>query len=150
MKSKSIWKLGPPSCGIGEVVRPRHVTYSGTCHQWLVIGALARRILPTPCIQSCKVAQVSFHSSKGSAGQVWMSVTSATSRSHFTPIGRRVRRPTHAPFCSGHIDKDDFGVLDRGYAQRPLVLDGGAVARREANAVDLDCAESRDDIGPAA
>jgi adenylate kinase len=30
-----------------DVVNPRAVTYSGTFHQWLMIGSLAIRILPT-------------------------------------------------------------------------------------------------------
>jgi hypothetical protein len=50
MKSKSIWKPGPVGWGIGEVVSPRAVTYSGTFHQWLIRGSLARRILPTTCV----------------------------------------------------------------------------------------------------
>ena len=41
---------------IGEVVRPRAVVTSVTCHQWLTTGASARRILPTTCVHMCSVA----------------------------------------------------------------------------------------------
>jgi hypothetical protein len=68
MKSKSIWKRRAPY-GIGDVVKPRQVTYSGTCHQWFTMGACARRILPTTCVQRCSVAQVSDQSSSGRSGQ---------------------------------------------------------------------------------
>ena len=62
MKSKSIWNARP-SYGIGDVVRPRGVTYRVTCHEWLVHGVFARRILPTICVHSCSVVQVSFQAS---------------------------------------------------------------------------------------
>jgi hypothetical protein len=45
-KSSSIEKVRAPS-GIEPVVRPRGVTYSVVCHQWLTIGAPASRNLPT-------------------------------------------------------------------------------------------------------
>jgi hypothetical protein len=35
--------------GIGPVLRPRAVTYSVTCHQWLRNGTSAIRTLPTIC-----------------------------------------------------------------------------------------------------
>src|ERR1700674_5406622 len=54
--------------GIADVVRPRAETYSGTCHQWLIIGASARRVLPTICVHSWSVSLVSRQASSGSAG----------------------------------------------------------------------------------
>ena len=45
-KSKSIWNVRSP-CGIGEVVRPRGVTYSVTCQAWLIHELCARRTFPT-------------------------------------------------------------------------------------------------------
>src|SRR5215208_7383060 len=67
MKSKLISNVRTP-CGIGEVVRPREVTYSVTCHEWFVHGVSVRRILPTICVHMCSVVAVSCHSAKGSAG----------------------------------------------------------------------------------
>ena len=48
MKSKSIDSRRSPY-GIGDVVRPRAVTYSVTFHHWFILGASASRILPTTC-----------------------------------------------------------------------------------------------------
>src|ERR1700726_2150298 len=53
---------------MGDVVSPRHVTYNGTCHQWLTIGAWASRIFPTTCVHKCRVAQVSAQSDSGRSG----------------------------------------------------------------------------------
>jgi hypothetical protein len=36
----------PVPSGIGEVVRPRAVTYSATCQEWFSQGERAKRILP--------------------------------------------------------------------------------------------------------
>src|SRR6266513_5532841 len=68
MKSNRISKVARP-CGIGEVVRPRAVTYSVTCQEWLVHGLSVKRILPTICVHMCRVMAVSFHSAKGRDGQ---------------------------------------------------------------------------------
>jgi hypothetical protein len=46
MKSKSISNVRP-RIGMGEVVSPREVTYSGTLHEWLVHGDSSMRIFPT-------------------------------------------------------------------------------------------------------
>src|SRR5579871_6887973 len=54
---------------MGEVVKPRVVRYSATCHEWLIHGVCARRILPTIWVHRCSVAQVSFQAAKGSSGQ---------------------------------------------------------------------------------
>src|ERR1041385_3223589 len=54
---------------MGEVVSPRDVTYSGTCHQWLRYGASFSLIFPTICVHMCRVSRVSFQASSGSAGQ---------------------------------------------------------------------------------
>src|SRR2546430_10901782 len=64
MKSNRISKMARP-CGIGEVVRPRAVTYSVTCQEWFVHGLSVSRILPTICVHMCRVMAVSFHSAKG-------------------------------------------------------------------------------------
>jgi hypothetical protein len=55
MKSKSMVKVRLPY-GIGDVVRPREVTESVTCHQWFTGGLKASRILPTICVHICRVA----------------------------------------------------------------------------------------------
>ena len=67
-KSKSTWNRRA-SYGIGEVVRPRAVTYSGTCHQWLSGGASAIRTLPTIWTHMCSVDMVGSQSRHGSSGQ---------------------------------------------------------------------------------
>ena len=66
-KSKSTWNSRPPY-GIGEVVMPRAVTYSGTCHQWLSGGARASRTLPTIWTHMCRVESVGSQSRQGSSG----------------------------------------------------------------------------------
>src|SRR6185312_989875 len=70
MKSKSTENVRTPSpAGIADVVSPRGVTYSATCHQWFTIGACDSRVLPTICVHMCSVASVSAHESSGNAGQ---------------------------------------------------------------------------------
>src|SRR5262249_29708867 len=69
MKSKSIANSRVP-CGMDEVESPRGVTYRVTCHEWLIQGVCASRTFPTICVQRCRVAAVSCHASRGSAGQV--------------------------------------------------------------------------------
>src|SRR6516165_7454680 len=70
MKSNRISKVARPY-GIGEVVRPRAVTYSVTCQEWLVHGLSVSRILPTIWVHMRGVSAVSFHSAKGRAGH-WL------------------------------------------------------------------------------
>jgi len=48
MKSNSTSNERRP-WGIGDVVNPRELTYSGTCHQWFCFGERARRVFPTIC-----------------------------------------------------------------------------------------------------
>src|SRR6266699_6744825 len=55
---------------MGEVVSPRGVTYKVTCHQWFTNGLSSILTLPTICVHRCRVRQVSFHASNGSAGQL--------------------------------------------------------------------------------
>ena len=55
--------------GIDEVVRPRGVTYSGTCHQWLTMGASFNLIFPIICDHLWRVVQVSCQASQGRLGQ---------------------------------------------------------------------------------
>src|SRR3954454_18903617 len=69
MKSNSTSKA-PDPYGTAEVVSPRGLTYKVTCHQWLIIGACARRTLPTICIQRCSVSRVAVQSSTRNAGQL--------------------------------------------------------------------------------
>src|ERR1700733_7467081 len=69
LKSKSISNDLCPY-GMGEVVNPLVVTYSGICQLWFSHGVCARRIFPTICVQRCNVAHVSCHAAYGSAGQV--------------------------------------------------------------------------------
>src|SRR6516164_6797964 len=54
---------------MGEVVSPRALTWSGTCHQWFMYGLNANRILPTIWVHMCSVARVGSQASSGSAGQ---------------------------------------------------------------------------------
>src|SRR5437667_5034247 len=68
MKSNSISKSRGPY-GMGDVVKPHVLTYSGTFHQWLLRGVSASRTLPTICVHLCNVAQVSFQEASGKAGQ---------------------------------------------------------------------------------
>src|SRR5713226_2619330 len=68
MKSNSTSKRRGPY-GMGDVVKPHVLTYSGTFHQWLLRGVSASRTLPTICVHICNVAQVSFHTTHGKAGQ---------------------------------------------------------------------------------
>src|SRR2546430_2186199 len=53
---------------MGEVVRPRAVTYSATCQEWFSQGARASRILPMIWVHNCNVAQVSRHAAVGGSG----------------------------------------------------------------------------------
>src|SRR3989441_10893980 len=55
---------------MGEVPSPRAVTYRTTCHQWFCIGASASRVLPTICVQRCRVVWVVDHSSSVSRGHI--------------------------------------------------------------------------------
>src|SRR6266516_4658562 len=66
---------------MGDVVRPRSVTYKTTCHQWFCIGASASRVLPTICVQRCSVVWVGAHSSSVSRGHT-VSVLSMISPPH--------------------------------------------------------------------
>src|SRR6516164_11419075 len=54
---------------MGEVVSPRALTWSGTCHQWFMYGLNANRTLPTIWVHMCSVARVGSQASSGSAGQ---------------------------------------------------------------------------------
>ena len=58
-----------PVAAIGGVPSPRAVTYRVTCQEWLSHGVSASRTLPTICVHSCSVSQVSFHAANGSSGQ---------------------------------------------------------------------------------
>ena len=84
MKSRSIWNARSPN-GIGDVVRPRAVTYSGTCHQWLSGGARASRTFPTIWSHRCSVEIVGSQSRHGSSGH-WARVVGHES-SVMTPPG---------------------------------------------------------------
>ena len=55
MKSNSISNTRE-SYGMGEVVRPRALTYKGTFHQWLTLGVSASLTLPTIWVHMCSVA----------------------------------------------------------------------------------------------
>src|ERR1017187_6197929 len=68
MKSNSTSKIILPY-GMGEVVSPLELTYSGTCHQWFTCGERARRTLPTIWVHICNVSQVSAQAERGSKGQ---------------------------------------------------------------------------------
>ena len=68
MKSKSTWNTRRP-LGIVEVVIPRALVYSGTCHQWLSGGASAIRTLPTIWTHRWRVSIVGPQSCQGSSGQ---------------------------------------------------------------------------------
>src|SRR3954453_21606000 len=59
---------------ISDVVKPREDTYKGTCHQWLIIGSSASRILPTIWLHPCPESTVSLKVGSvrsGQAGDEW-------------------------------------------------------------------------------
>src|SRR5689334_15495964 len=49
---------------------PRAVTKNVAFHQWLTSGVSAMRTLPTICVHSCKVSQVSLHAASGRSGHI--------------------------------------------------------------------------------
>jgi hypothetical protein len=53
---------------MAPVVNPRGLTYKVTCHQWLINGMFAKRILPTICVHMCRVSRVGVQSSTRSDG----------------------------------------------------------------------------------
>src|SRR4051812_331942 len=53
---------------MGEVVRPRALTYKGTFHQCVCRGVSARRVLPTICVHMCRVSAVSLQSAHLNSG----------------------------------------------------------------------------------
>ena len=116
MKSKSIWKARSP-CGISDVVSPRAVTYSGTFHQWFIIGVDAMRTLPTICVHSCSVSRVAPHSATGSAGHAADPLTSRSPRP--APGLRQVVHGSMLP-CSGRGAAPSAGAIRprRGLAPR--------------------------------
>src|SRR5438552_14517256 len=92
-------KVRPSAYGMGDVVRPRSVTYKTTCHQWFCIGASASRVLPTICVQRCSVVWVGAHSSSVSRGHT-VSVLSMISPPHHKRtlfVNAKLRRPA----CNG-------------------------------------------------
>src|SRR5260370_36325051 len=106
MKSNSISSTSPVAQGIGDVPRPRAVTYSGTFHQWFCRGVRASRVLPTICVHICRVDAVASHSCHGSGGHaVALGVcevcgcanfdSKPESIARFPPMPRR-REDTHA------------------------------------------------------
>src|SRR5439155_16723737 len=67
MKSNSISTTSVPK-GMGDVPRPRAVTYSGTCQLWLTQGVRDNLTLPTIWVHRCKVAAVSRQLKYGRSG----------------------------------------------------------------------------------
>ena len=54
---------------MSEVVSPRAVTYSGTCHQWFSGGSSARRTLPTIWVHRCTASRVESQPASVRSGQ---------------------------------------------------------------------------------
>src|SRR6476620_7483699 len=112
-KSTSTWNSRSPY-GIGDVVRPRAVTYSGTCHQWLSGGARASRTLPTIWSHMCRVEIVGSQSRHGSSGH---GPGLALDGSRLTPA---IRRPSSftggLPIALIHVRAVVDGVLAVGLA----------------------------------
>src|SRR5437660_9736429 len=67
MKSNSISTTSVPK-GMGDVPRPRAVTYSGTCQLWLTQGVRDNLTLPTIWVHRCRVAAVSRQLKYGRSG----------------------------------------------------------------------------------
>src|SRR4051812_35575500 len=53
---------------MGDVVRPRGVTYNVTCHQWFTNGLSSILTFPTIWVHMWSVSHVSFHASNGNDG----------------------------------------------------------------------------------
>ena len=63
------WTLGPPCRrGMGEVARPRVVTYSAERQQWFSKGDNLRRVFPRICVHRCNLSYVASQPSSGRAG----------------------------------------------------------------------------------
>src|SRR5437870_1266556 len=88
-KSKSIWNRRSP-WGMGLVVRPCAVTYSGTCHQWFSGGVAAIRILPTICVHMCTVVRVSAQPCSGPVGRCEIGRSPGAARATLPATFRRV------------------------------------------------------------
>src|SRR5689334_23357143 len=53
---------------MADVVSPRGVTYSVTCHQWFTNGLSSILTFPTIWVHRCSVSHVSCHASNGNDG----------------------------------------------------------------------------------
>src|SRR5438270_12843244 len=53
---------------MGDVVRPRGVTYNVTCHQWFTNGLSSILTFTTGWVHMWSVSYVSFHASNGNDG----------------------------------------------------------------------------------
>src|SRR4051794_35405132 len=111
-----------------DVVSPRGDTYSVTCHQWLTIGACARRILPTTCVQSCSVSRVSIQSSTRSAGQPVVTVIMSTLGRACAGIGFGPcwTRRGHDPGGGGGRAGGTRGLRRGGDGRQGRAIDGGS------------------------
>src|ERR1035437_9640547 len=69
-----------------RVAMPQGVTCIAMAQEWLSGGANASATLPITCVHMWRVAQVSFHASSGSAGQI-SSLTVAMCRYRITQSG---------------------------------------------------------------
>src|SRR5262245_28891464 len=107
-KSNVISRPRPCPYGISDVVNPLADTYSGTCHQWFIIGSSASRTLPTTWVHMCSVSRVSCHAETGSSGHA--SLTTST-----TVILTR-DRPATRPFRRAGPGSGSRPAVDAGYA----------------------------------
>src|SRR5215213_2202162 len=139
MKSKSTVNVRP-AAGIGDVVRPREVTYCVTFHQWFSRGASARRVFPTIWVHMWSVAYVSFHESRGSSGHSPRCIALSGCRCRLEEQGIYV---APCPVFAG-FEASNHGVLSR------LEVLGGVLSWRAVTAADVTAGEAQSQVNPAA
>ena len=93
------------SCGIGDVFRPRAVTYSGACPQSASFGESVCRTLPTICTYMWSVSRVSRQASYGSSGQGTRSILRQALRPAIVP-DRAETKASHAP-AGSKMERDE-------------------------------------------
>src|SRR6266705_6902446 len=125
---------------MGEVPSPRAVMYTATCHQWFCIGASASRVLPTICVQSCSVLQVSSHCSSGRRGHASWVIGAALRRT-----GRRLHDDL--------IDEAPAPVLARLEAADDRMMDlpevlGGVLVGRVVAATHMTARQAQTEVNP--
>src|SRR6266851_1229185 len=128
MKSISTSKSNPraPS-GMGDVVSPWALTYSGTCHQWLSIGASSNLVLPMICDHMCMVRHVDSQPGVASWGHPSASALTFTVHPlrHGTLFQARAQQPRPVGRWTPSIALNELGGKRLAERRRFVVaLDG--------------------------